>query len=204
MMPLPIDFERLKELRARRAWTQQQLAEVSGLSLRTIQRIESRGQASQDSLQALAAVLDVSSAELLADSPPKTRARKPAGAAGGALAGALLMLLALSMSSVTAQPIMLNVAIAADDAPVFDAQLLSSKGKDSEVRLPGTLRIQLEPAVTDDGNVFVAVRLYEPDQDGQFELVAEPAVLTEDGKPTAISFDARSGRRYDLTITPEL
>lgn len=48
--------ERVKALREQAGWTQDHLGTVSGLSLRTIQRIESKGRPSADSLQALAAV----------------------------------------------------------------------------------------------------------------------------------------------------
>jgi transcriptional regulator with XRE-family HTH domain len=49
----------IQKLRLQRGWSQEQLAEVAGLSARTIQRIE-RGQTpSAESLKALAAVLEV-------------------------------------------------------------------------------------------------------------------------------------------------
>ena len=49
----------IQKLRLQRGWSQEQLAEVAGLSVRTIQRIE-RGQTpSAESLKALAAVLEV-------------------------------------------------------------------------------------------------------------------------------------------------
>ena len=51
----------MKALRQERNWSQEHLAEVSGLSRRTIQRIESTNKASYDSMAALASVfgLDV-------------------------------------------------------------------------------------------------------------------------------------------------
>ncbi len=54
----------IKGLRQQRNWSQEQLAEFSGLSLRTIQRIESGNQLSFESLQALAAVFEIAVAEL--------------------------------------------------------------------------------------------------------------------------------------------
>ena len=49
----------IQKLRLQRGWSQEQLAELTGLSVRTIQRIE-RGQTpSAESLKAIAAVLDV-------------------------------------------------------------------------------------------------------------------------------------------------
>lgn len=49
----------LKELRISRHFSQEQLAQMSGLNVRTIQRIESGHNASVESLKCLAAALDV-------------------------------------------------------------------------------------------------------------------------------------------------
>lgn len=60
----------LKAHRDSRAWSQSQLAEVSGLSLRTIQRIEKTGVASQESAKSLAAVYECSITELTKNNTP--------------------------------------------------------------------------------------------------------------------------------------
>lgn len=49
----------IKRLRGRKNWSQEQLAVMSGLSVRTIQRIESGNKASLESLKALASVFEV-------------------------------------------------------------------------------------------------------------------------------------------------
>lgn len=49
----------IKKLRVERHWSQEQLAEMSGLSVRTIQRIENGGNAGMESLKALASVFEV-------------------------------------------------------------------------------------------------------------------------------------------------
>lgn len=63
-MDMRVDPKRIRAERERRAWSQEHLATVSGLGLRTIQRIEKTGAASFESVRALAAVLEVSVAEL--------------------------------------------------------------------------------------------------------------------------------------------
>ena len=50
---------RIQKLRLQRGWSQEQLAELSGLSTRTIQRLERGQPASLETLKALAAVFDV-------------------------------------------------------------------------------------------------------------------------------------------------
>ena len=49
----------VQKLRLQRGWSQQQLAELSGLSARTIQRIENGQPASAESLKSLAAVFEI-------------------------------------------------------------------------------------------------------------------------------------------------
>ncbi|MDT8409383.1 MAG: helix-turn-helix transcriptional regulator [Wenzhouxiangellaceae bacterium] len=49
----------IKRLRERNNWSQEQLATFSGLSVRTIQRIESGNRASLESLKSLVAVFEV-------------------------------------------------------------------------------------------------------------------------------------------------
>lgn len=66
-MDMKIDTQKLIQLRNTKAWSQQHLADVSGLSLRTIQRIEKTQSASQDSVKAIAAAFDVTPDRLLID-----------------------------------------------------------------------------------------------------------------------------------------
>jgi transcriptional regulator with XRE-family HTH domain len=49
----------VQKLRLKRGWSQQQLAEASGLSVRTVQRIEAGQPASTETLKSLAAVFEV-------------------------------------------------------------------------------------------------------------------------------------------------
>lgn len=64
-----INSIRLRELRAARQWSQEQLAQLSGLNLRTIQRLESGARISMESLRALAAVFEVPAESLLVGAP---------------------------------------------------------------------------------------------------------------------------------------
>ena len=75
---MKIDPGRLRQLREQRAWSQEQLAEVAGLSVRTVQRAESGGAASLETRMALAAALGMEPADLHGGTDPQ------AGAGGGA------------------------------------------------------------------------------------------------------------------------
>lgn len=54
----------LKKLRKEKAWTQDELAIASGLSARTIQRIEKEGKAASDSAKSIAAAFNIDVCEL--------------------------------------------------------------------------------------------------------------------------------------------
>ncbi len=54
----------IRELRKQKYWSQDQLAQMSGLSIRTIQRIERDQKAGLESLKALSAVFDIEISEL--------------------------------------------------------------------------------------------------------------------------------------------
>jgi len=63
-MDMKINTDFVKSLRQEKGWTQEQLATVTGLSLRTIQRIESDGSCSLESRNALASVFELHGADL--------------------------------------------------------------------------------------------------------------------------------------------
>jgi transcriptional regulator with XRE-family HTH domain len=69
-----IDSTQLKKLRTAENLSQEQLSEKSGLSLRTIQRLENGGNASIESVRALAAAFGIEANELLLPetAPPQT------------------------------------------------------------------------------------------------------------------------------------
>jgi len=56
---------KMRKLRQSKNWTQQHLAEVCGLSMRTIQRVENDGVASNETVAAYAAVFELAAVDLL-------------------------------------------------------------------------------------------------------------------------------------------
>lgn len=76
---------RVRNLRLERGWSQEQLAEKSGLSVRTVQRIDRGGHAGLASLQSLAAALEVNVAVLGPESIHSSGDMQPAEAVVHAL-----------------------------------------------------------------------------------------------------------------------
>ncbi|GMM86744.1 helix-turn-helix transcriptional regulator [Pseudoalteromonas sp. MTN2-4] len=65
-MEMKLDKAKLKQLRESKAWSQSHLAEVSGISLRTIQRIEKSGIASLESVKSICATFGIQVADISA------------------------------------------------------------------------------------------------------------------------------------------
>lgn len=61
-----LDSALVRTERQSRGWTQQQLADVTSLSLRTVQRVENQGQGSNETVSALCAVMALEREALLA------------------------------------------------------------------------------------------------------------------------------------------
>ena len=66
-MAFKVDADKIKRWREERHWSQEHLADLAGLGLRTVQRIEKGEGASKESLMALAAAFDVEAIALAAD-----------------------------------------------------------------------------------------------------------------------------------------
>lgn len=66
-MAYKTDADKIKRWREERHWSQEHLAELAGIGLRTIQRIENGEQASRESLTALAAAFNVEAIALVVD-----------------------------------------------------------------------------------------------------------------------------------------
>lgn len=98
---MDVQREQVKALRITRGWTQQQLAEVADLSLRTIQRVETMGVASNETVSSLCAVLEIERNELLI-LPPLNAEQERASARASRMAGAAALIGAIGGSVLTA------------------------------------------------------------------------------------------------------
>jgi transcriptional regulator with XRE-family HTH domain len=61
---MKINPEHIKRLRMEKHWSQEQLSEICGLNLRTIQRLETSGRASLETIRALAAAFGIDPKDL--------------------------------------------------------------------------------------------------------------------------------------------
>jgi transcriptional regulator with XRE-family HTH domain len=90
------------ETRNKKGWSQQQLSIVSGLSLRTIQRVENEGKASLETLKSLASTFEINHNELVFG--PENRKGTPRKLAASVALIISLMTSILLISTSTASP----------------------------------------------------------------------------------------------------
>ena len=183
-MDMNVNGRLVKSERRKRAWSQEHLADVTGLGLRTIQRIETTGAASYESVRALASVLSI---------------RKTLAGSTAATMVALAAVFALNTS--WAEQVMLDISISQDNEAMTVGQLLTAEGKDAEIRIDDTIRVVIAPTIQEDGKVFLSAKIYEF-LNGEFTLLAEPKLVTSDNKQAEIRVEAASGAFFTVRITP--
>lgn len=200
-MEMNVDAKLIKAEREQRAWSQEHLAAVSGISLRTVQRVESTGSASYDTARAIAAVFERDVAELRAPEiavvkPLQHRPRYVAVAA--CVVAAVGILVARNAS---ASQFLLDVGLSVDGASQSKNRIITEEGRGAEIRLEGQLKLLLVANENADGSVALAFQLYEfKDQD--FVLVSKPAIFVADNKQGEIRVTSSRGTVYGIVITP--
>ena len=211
-MDMRINARTIVSEREKRAWSQQHLATVTGLALRTIQRVESKGRGSYETAQAIASCLEIPVADLRNDEPSarglfaRIGTRKKVGSAIAAtlLAGTAVF----SIQGVLAEQVLLDVGITTlDDGYVryVETQMLLEDGEESDLPMEGPFYLVIVPTVLKDGKVILAVKFSEL-QDDRYELLGEPRAITPSGEEVEIVIAAGEGeqRTYKIAITPQV
>lgn len=200
---MQVNVDRLKAERQKRAWSQEHLAEAAGLGLRTIQRIESSGVASNETIKSLAAVFECSIQDLLAAEVTVHRLafwKRPLsiGAVASFAAASVVFLVARA----TAGEVMLDVVLGGDDPDVKVFKLVTEEGHQAEARLEQQLRIVLTPTLQQNDLILLSAEIYA--YDGQeFKLVSTPKVLTRNGVDAKIQIGLSDGQNIQMSINPQ-
>lgn len=211
--------------REKRAWSQQHLADASGLALRTIQRIEATGTASYESAKSMAACFGVAMADLRAsdelEQKPfwRSRAVKVIGSVVGASLLAWVAILFFGRA-LAQQVLLVDVDVTREDKVVvevkkvgkdvrnFRTQLLLKNGEEKSLPVKGEFNLVIAPHLLDDNKVLLSVKLYEY-HDHDAELIAEPRVIVLDGEEGHVLFSIGKNpnenpkRTYRVAIKPQ-
>jgi transcriptional regulator with XRE-family HTH domain len=220
-MDMKVDSKRIRAERERRAWSQEHLATVSGLGLRTIQRIEKTGAASFESARALASVFEVDVATLRiaredstsgqetaarvhpavysAHSPSRFRFRaKPMLGAAAALTAAGALFVA---TKGFADTVMLDVGVSMNDNRPEESQVVTEANENVAFRaIDDMVRMVIVPTIQTNG-IMLATEIYVLDG-GSYVLASSPKLLTGNGEEAEIRLTTKDGTLLRFMITP--
>lgn len=200
-MDMKINHKLLRRQREQRAWTQNQLAEVASLSMRTVQRIERNGIAAKESAMALASALDMDLADLLIQSNSSST-RHTSNRRWWGLVGILTSLI-VSLgwwSTAAAEQVMINLLVKAESGASTEGemQFLNELGAQSEVRFNQQFRL-LVTAVRQNQGLLLSTEIYDF-IDGDYLLISSPSILIADNELAAIHLDTHSSGRLQLSF----
>ena len=206
-MDMQLDSSRIRMEREGRAWSQEHLAEVAGLSLRTIQRVETSGSASFETAKSLAAVLELEVAALRAPAEASQQAtpehrREVWGLRYLGVAASLLIALGVFfMRDAVAGEVMLVVALELNNEKLGQHQLVANEGKSAEIRLEGQVRLLVNPMVTSDGSILLSMTVEEP-SGSRWKEVGEPRIMVANGNQGEVKVTSDKGNVYRIQIRP--
>jgi hypothetical protein len=209
-MDMKVDSSYIKRERERRAWSQEHLAEVTGLGLRTIQRIEKTGAASYESARSLAAVLDIDVAKLRIESPPRAqrlglRSRTFLGAIAALVTGGAL----LYGTTTFADQVLMDVSTvikAGEETGEWKTQFIVDEGtlvpNVNDLRLED-FRFSIVPHVQEGGRILLEIGVFE--RHGNDEIVlSRPRLIALNGETAEVVVGAGNARTLQLSIKAQV
>ena len=207
-MDMRLNPHLIKQLREQQAWSQNHLAEVSGLSLRTVQRIEKTGVCAYESARSLAAVFATSVQALEPqsnESAPtllsrfKQHSAKQWRLMAGALVGAVAVLM---ISTAQADNVKLAIRFAQNNGTPIDFALENPNGVSGEFMVDDNYRVDLKPTADGDGLVLISVQFFKKNG-ADYQLIARPKLLTKEDETALITFGVEQ-ETFSLWVTPSL
>lgn len=209
-MDMQVDAQLIRNERLKRAWSQEQLAQVSGLGLRTVQRIENGGNASLETIKALAAVLGLPVEVMLTQVPAQQAsvARPPPHYSlfrpwrtfvTGFLASLATMGGFVAMQGATAEQVDMDFTLRLDNEEITRSRVVGEAGTAAVVEVSEVIRISVTPRIMPDGAVFLEAEIFQF-LDGEFKILAKPKLLAINGQKAVL----RVGRQELVEGEPAL
>jgi transcriptional regulator with XRE-family HTH domain len=203
-MTLKINSDRLREERLNRAWSQEQLALIAGLGLRTVHRIEKSGQCSLESLSALAAALELRATDLQRHGVVDSVEAAPAHPAPHTVHANAANPSRPSWSNLKRAHLTGGFigALLGVGGMMMAGSVFADDGQEAVIPLDGLLRIELAPGLAPDG-VLVEANVYTREEGG-LVLAAKPLLLTDDQQPASIQLLLPNGQIIEMALTSKL
>ncbi len=201
-MDMKLDQHIIKSSRAAKAWSQEHLAHVAGLGVRTIQRAESSGLTSYESALAIASALEMSVTELIVSKPkavvlPAMRIRL------GILVTFVAGLLFLETNrAVLADQVVLDVNATVDQKSVSEARRTLGEDETAEFQIGSQYQLVVSPTILESGEVRLSMQLSKYDGE-QFVQIARPQIVTPNQQSATLRSEW-NGTSIGIEITPTI
>lgn len=202
-----LDIERIARERKLRAWSQQQLSEIAGLSLRTVQRAETTGHASPDTIKAIAGALDLRPEdivlmELVGPQTPRWRVAMSAVAVSFAIIGAMVY---FSVVEGQEPGVLLEYSYTralGDELETADVSFLLSFDKTAaaEIADRSTIVFYVQDRTK---TVEIDAALYEGGTEATARYLGSSTGSIEYGKTGTMTWVDDIGARHELIITAQ-
>ena len=205
-MELKVKSDSIRSERKARAWSQEHLAHVSGVGTRTVQRIESSGVASYESVQAIAAALDMPAQELIAQSTISNAASIGLSTSKRRIAIFVTSILAIAsffvVRTVTADQVMLEVGVSINEELKSEAGTVTDEGEEASIEFADGYRLLIAPTI-DAGEIVLELQLFKHDGD-DYVRIAKPRIVTTSGETARLRSAVENDDIVDIRITPTL
>jgi transcriptional regulator with XRE-family HTH domain len=211
-MDMKVDSSYLKAQREQRAWSQEHLAEVTGLGLRTIQRIETTGMASYESARSLTTVFGVDVADFrdLQEPAGGPRISVPLRPLLGVLAALVTGGALFLASNSFADQVLIDVGVALKAATPGSAAVETGEWFTQFIVDDGTgvndlrlqeLRFSIVAKLLPNDRILIEMQVFEQKPDGLESLVTAPRLVIADGQEAEVR-TGDEARSFRFSITP--
>ena len=197
----------IRQQRDQRAWSQEHLAEASGLGLRTIQRIESAGIASPESARALASAFNVPLQQFVVEKKPqKVQGRLSRVTIVIALLASSLTATHLTRTAI-AEQIELAIGVSIDGTALIQQSVVAGEGKDTALDFGNEIRTVITPEsieIAGKQKLALSMNIFEVNSSGDQTLIESPEFLFEEDSSFEINIHGTpSGKSYRFVVRPQ-
>jgi len=211
-MEMNVNPDLIISQRNARAWSQQQLADISGLSLRTIQRIEKTGVSSHDSLQAICSAFDEEPSYFLISVDKSTTHQYTRKIMALCLSIVAIGVGGFYLAQASAETVGLNVRYQSENTDTHDSNphnsnegnwtYLATVGSSSELGLPDNFVLLIHPRNSDNGDITLDVSLKNATTDGNtFSTQPLPRVSGNLDNGVTITLEQEGGLMVSIIVS---
>ena len=204
MKDVRLDIDRINRERQRRAWSQQQFADIAGISLRTIQRLEKSGRASKESARALAAALACDVSELLATDQPTEFPRWKIPALVIGTAGLCAVIGGFYLLGRTDDGVLLSYVLEerlGEDLNRSEVNFLMGVNEEATADIKGNVKLLFNTRDRGD-HLELGIKLYKYLNEFDTGFVGYNIGSVKFDSASSFSWTSDTGSDYFLTLTP--